>query len=113
MMSKNDILTLILTFFCQKFCRGATILTSLLPTGFTVTTDHPSAGEVCLGRGPQWGAAPGTFLSISRPGPCRVRGEAGPQWAMRYLSKVILPHHSGRIPEPAALYDTSATYQER
>jgi hypothetical protein len=113
MMSKNDVLKSILTFFCQKFCRVATIPTSPLPTGFTVTTDHLSAGEVRPGRGPQCGAAPGTFLSISRPGPCRVRGEAGSQWASHYLCKVILPYRSGRIPETAALYYTSATYRER
>ncbi len=76
MMSKNGVLTSILKFFCQKFCRGATILTSPLPTGFTVITDHQSAGEVWPGRGPQCGAAQGTFLSIFRPGLRRVRGEA-------------------------------------
>ncbi len=79
MTSKNYVLTSILTFFCQKFCRGTTIPTSPLPTGFTVNTDHLSAGEVRPGRGPQCRAAPGTFLSISRPGLRRVRGEADSQ----------------------------------
>ncbi len=79
MTSKNDILTYILTFLRQKFSRGTTIPTSPLPTGFTVNTDHLSAGEVRPGRGPQCRATPGTFLPISRPGLRRVRGEADSQ----------------------------------
>ncbi len=73
-------------FFRQKFCRGTTIPTSPLPTGFTVNTDHLSAGEVQPGRGPQCRVAPGTFLSISRPGLCRVRGEVDSQLGLA-LSK--------------------------
>jgi hypothetical protein len=53
LMSKNDVLMLILTFFHQKFCRGMTLPAFALPTGFTVITDHPIAREVPMGRGPQ------------------------------------------------------------
>jgi hypothetical protein len=51
MASKNDILT----FFHQKFCRGVTLPTFPLPTGFSVITDHLSAGEVLPGCDPQCG----------------------------------------------------------
>jgi hypothetical protein len=73
MTSKNDVLTSILSFFCQKFCRVATLPSSPLPTGFIAITDHLSAGEVSPGRGPQCGAAPIKFRSVPSPGPLRVR----------------------------------------
>ncbi len=77
MTSKNDVLMSILTFFYQKFCRIATLTSSPLPTGFSAITDHPSAGEVPPGRGPQCGAVPVKSRSVSGPGPHRVRREAG------------------------------------
>jgi hypothetical protein len=79
MTLKNDVSMSILTFFRQKICHVATLPLSLLPTGFNANTDHPSAGELPLGRGPQCGAAPVKFQSVSGPGPHRVRGEAGSQ----------------------------------
>jgi hypothetical protein len=84
MTLKNYVLTSILTFFHQKFCRVATLPSSPLPTGFTAITDHPSAGEVPLGRGPQCGAAPIKFRSVSGPGLRRMQG-----W--RVLSQAGLP----------------------
>ncbi len=74
MTLKNDVLTSILTFFHQKFCHVATLPLSLLPTGFNANTDHPSAGEVPLGRGPHCGAAPVKLQSVSGLGLHRVRG---------------------------------------
>jgi hypothetical protein len=67
------------------FCRVATLPSSLLPTGFTAITDHPSGGEVLPGRGPQCGAAPIKFRTVSGPGPRRVRGEAGSQSAKLFI----------------------------
>jgi hypothetical protein len=107
MTSKNDVLMSILTFFLQKFCRDATLLPSLLPTGFTAITDHPSAGEVPPGHGAQCGAAPIKFQSVSCPGPRRVRRVADSQSGRSLaLSQWTykLPHRSGQIPETAALY---------
>jgi hypothetical protein len=66
---------------------------------FFPITDHPSAGKVPPGRGPQCGAAPVKFRSVSCPGPRRVRGEAGSQ-SGRIL---MLPHCPGQILETAAL----------
>jgi hypothetical protein len=100
MTSKNDVLTSILTIFRQNFCRVTTLPPSQFPTGFTPITDHPSAGEVPPGRGPQCGAAPVKFQSVSCPRPLRVRGEAGSQ-SGRIL---MLPHHSGQITKTTALY---------
>ncbi len=103
MTSKNDILTSILTFFRQKFCRVANVSSSPLPTSFTAITDHLSSGEVQTDRGPQCGAAPIKFRSAIGPGPRRVRGR-------RILSRaglsllLMLPNRSGQIPETAALY---------
>jgi hypothetical protein len=57
MTLKNDVFMSIFTFFHQKFCRCATLLTFPLSTGFTVITDHLSAGEVLPGCDPQWGVA--------------------------------------------------------
>jgi hypothetical protein len=65
--------------FCQKFCRVATLPSSMLPTSFTAITDHPSVGEVPPGRGPQCGAASIKFQSVSSPGLHRVWGEADSQ----------------------------------
>jgi hypothetical protein len=100
MTSKNDVLTSILTFFYQNFCRVTTLLPSPLLTRFTPITDHPSAGEVLPGCGLQCGAAPVKFRSVSGPGPRRVRGEAGSQSG----HVLMLPHCSGQIPKTAALY---------
>jgi hypothetical protein len=98
----------ILTFFRQKFCRGATLPSSPLPTGFTAITDHPSAGEVPPGCGLQSGAVPVNILisfwswaTYSAGG--WVLSRAG---LSLFLSVVMLPHHSGQIPETAALYST-------
>ncbi len=60
-------------------------------------------GEVRPGRGPQCGAAPIKFQSVSGPGLTRVRGEADSQ-SGRYLTLLMLPDRSGQIPETAALY---------
>jgi hypothetical protein len=111
MTSKNDVLTSILTFFCQMFCRGATIPTSRL-------------GPVLLFyRPPQHGRSPAGPWSAVRcgarqhsyqflvPGRVERRGRQVYSRVSLYLSKVILPHRSGRIPETAALYYTSATYR--
>jgi hypothetical protein len=98
----------ILTFFCQKFCRGANIPTFQLPTGFTGIRVHPSMGEVPPGRGPQCGVSEATFLSISHPGLRRVTGEAGSNSGLA-LSKYS---NIGRIPETAVLYYTSARYRK-
>jgi hypothetical protein len=103
MTSKNDVLTSILTFFRQNFCRVATLSPSPLPTGFTPITDQPSAGEVPPGRGPQCGAAPVKFRSVSCPGLRRVRGEAVSAGSQSGHI-LMLPHRSGQIPETAALY---------
>jgi hypothetical protein len=78
-MSKIDVWTCILMFFCQKFCRGATLATFPLITSFTVITDHPSGGEVPPGRGLQSDAPSGNIPIISGPVPCRVRWEVGYQ----------------------------------
>ncbi len=61
-MSRNDVLTYILMFFHQKFCRSATLLTSPLLACFTAITDHLSTGEVRQGRYPQCGAVPVNIL---------------------------------------------------
>jgi hypothetical protein len=37
---KNDVLTYILTIYCQHSCRGATPLPLPLPLGFTAISDH-------------------------------------------------------------------------
>jgi hypothetical protein len=103
MTSKNDVLTSILTFFCQKFCRVATLPSSPLPTGFTAITDHPSAGEVRTDRGLQCGAAAIKFRSVIGPGPRRVRGRRILSGAGLSLL-LMLPHRSGQIPETAVLY---------
>ncbi len=103
MTSKNDVLTSILTFFRQKFCRVATLPSSPLPTGFTAITDHPSTGEVRTDRGPQYGAVPIKLRSVIGLGLRRVQGR-------RILSRaglsllLMLPYHSGQIPETTALY---------
>jgi hypothetical protein len=52
-MSKNDVLTSILTFFHQKSDREDILPTPPLPLSFTVDTDHLMAGEVAPGRGQQ------------------------------------------------------------
>jgi hypothetical protein len=51
----------IMTFFHQKFCRGATLPAFPLPTSFTVISENPSTGEVPPGHDPQCGAAPGNI----------------------------------------------------
>jgi hypothetical protein len=115
MTSKNNVLMSIFTFFCQKFCRVATLPSSPLPTSFTAITDHLSAGEVPPGRGPQCSAVPIKFWWVSGPGPRRVRGVAGSQSGRSLAFSVdllILPHRSGQIPETAALY-THASYTGR
>ncbi len=120
MTSKNDVLTSILTFFRQKFCRDATLLPSPLPTGFTAVMDHTSAGEVPPGRGPQCGAAPIKFRSVSCPGPRRVRGVADSesgrsltlsQWTSKccrtVLGRFLKPQrsiHTPQIPGEVSLH---------
>ncbi len=55
MLSKNNVLTSILMFFHQKFCCSTILLTFLLLTSFTVSTYHPSVGEVLPSRRLQCG----------------------------------------------------------
>jgi hypothetical protein len=59
----------------------------------------PECGKSPARLWSQCGAAQATFLSISRPGPCRVRGEAGSQSGLS-LSKVILPTVLSEFPKP-------------
>jgi hypothetical protein len=87
--SKNDVLTSILTFFCQKSGREDILPTPPLPLSFTVDTDHLMAGEVAPGRGPQWRAAPGNIPINFRRGPHRVRGVAGSQSGPLSLSFLL------------------------
>ncbi len=54
---KNDVLTYILTYFCQKSGQGATLLTPL-PLDFAAITDNPRVGEVPPGCGSQSCMAP-------------------------------------------------------
>jgi hypothetical protein len=72
MMSKNDVLMYILMYFCQRSGGGSTLLLS-----FTAITDHPSAGEVPPGYGPQSNAVPVRIPIISGPWPHRAQGVAG------------------------------------
>jgi hypothetical protein len=105
MTSINDILT----FFHQKFCRGATLLSSLLPTGFTAITDHPSTGEVPLDRTPQRVAPPVNIpisfwsqaaWSVERS---RVLSRASLSLS---LNVEMFSHCSGQIPKTIVLYYT-------
>jgi hypothetical protein len=112
MMSKNDILTSISTFFCQKFCCGATLPTFPLPTGFTVITRATENSRRAMVRSAV--RRQSTFLSISHPGlrtvECGGRQVPGRASFLLFLSKVILLHCSGRIPKATPLYYTSARY---
>jgi hypothetical protein len=71
-----------------------------LPTGFTVITIHPSAGEVPPGWGPQCGAAsvniPISFWSwaVQSVRGRRVLSQAG---LSLFPSVVMMPHHTGLI----------------
>jgi hypothetical protein len=51
MTSKNDVLTYILAYFCQRSGRGTTLLTPTFPLSFTAVTDYLKAGEVLPGCG--------------------------------------------------------------
>ncbi len=42
---KNDVLTSILSYFCQKFGHGMTLLIPPLPIGFSAITDHLITGR--------------------------------------------------------------------
>ncbi len=77
--SKNDVLTSIITYFCQKSCRSVPCRTSPLPPGFSAYTDDPSSEEVPPARGMQSHAAPVNIQPVSGTGPCRVWGKAGSQ----------------------------------
>ncbi len=83
-------------------------------------SDLPASDRFyCFYRPPECGKSPAGPWSAVRCSagnipinfssrPHRVRGEESSQSGLS-LSKVILPHHSVRIPETAALYYTSAT----
>jgi hypothetical protein len=101
--SKNDVLTSILMFFHQKLCRGATLPTFPLPTGFTVITDHPNTREFPPGFGLQCGACISQhFNQFLVPGRVKCRGRRVLSRAgfWLFLSIVILPQCSGWIPGP-------------
>jgi hypothetical protein len=76
-------------------------------------------------RPPEHGGSPAGLWSAVRcgarqhsyqflvPGCIECGGRRVPSRASLFLSKAILPHCSGWIPETAALYYTSARYRER
>ncbi len=79
--------------------------------GFTVITDHPSAGEVLLGCGPQFGAVPVNILISFWSWAAKSAGgggfSVGPALSL-FLSVLMLLQRSGRISKIAAPYYTPA-----
>jgi hypothetical protein len=115
MTSKNDVLSSILTYFCQKSGHGILYRTPPLPPGFTAYTDHPSEGEVPLGRGPQYGAAPvinSNQFPVAGRVECGGRGfSVGPALSL-FLSGQQAPHRSGEFSETGGLY-SAVTHHTR
>jgi hypothetical protein len=103
MTSKNDVLTSILMFFCQKSGREDTLPIPPLPLSFTVNTDHLMAGEVPPGCGPQSGVAPVNIPISFRSRAAYIAGVAGSQSGPLSLSFLLYswrPTVLGRFPKP-------------
>ncbi len=87
---KKNVLTYILTYFCQKSGPGTTLPTLSLPPGFTANTDHPRAWEVPLGGGLQSGAA---AVNVPINYKSRALESAGAylmyKWRNKYIRKCV------------------------
>jgi hypothetical protein len=115
MVSKNDVLMSTLTFFVRSFVRSNS---AIFPA---------SDWFYCYYRSPEHGRSPAGLWSTVRSGTSQhsdqflILGcvECGGRWVLSqaslllFLNVVMLPHHSGQIPETAALYYTRAKNQER
>jgi hypothetical protein len=110
MTSINDILSYFLTYFRQNSGCSATLpIPPPLPLVFTAITDHPRAGKVPPGCGPQSIVEP-----VNIPVSFRSRAEqseGGCVFSVRRalslcLSALMLPHCSGQISKAAVLYYT-------
>jgi hypothetical protein len=112
MMSKNDVLMYILMYFCQRSGGGSTLLLS-----FTAITDHPSAGEVPPGYGPQSNAVPVRipiiFWSLASQSAGGGRFPVWPALPPLFLSGQLALHSSRHISETVALYYTLSKYGGR
>jgi hypothetical protein len=106
MTSKNDVLTQILMYFCQKSCSGTTLQTPL-SLSFTTITDHLRAEEVLPGCGVQSGAAtvriPVSFRSQAVESAGGVGFSVGPILSL-FLRGLLVPHRSGQVPKTGSLY---------
>jgi hypothetical protein len=67
----------ILMYFCQKSGCGTTL--TIPPLGFTAITDHPRAGEVLPGCGPQSHVAPVSIPVRIQSRTTAIVGVAGSQ----------------------------------
>jgi hypothetical protein len=90
MTSKNDVLTSILTFFCQKSGRGDILLTPppfrLVLLCIQTTQEREKSRWAVVHSAVQ---RQSTFQSVSGRGPRRVRGVAGSQSGLLSLSFLL------------------------
>jgi hypothetical protein len=115
MMSKNEVLTSISTYFCQMSSRSADPADP--PFHSVLLVLHPSPGEVPPSRGLQFGAAP-VNISVIFQSRCCIECRGGGRFSFKpslslFLTRQLTPHRSGLITKAVALYDTPSKYQGR
>jgi hypothetical protein len=106
MMSKNDVLTSILMFFCQKFSRSGNLWPPL-PFVFTAITDRVrEKSRWAIVHSALWHQSILQPILVWGPIECGGRRVLSRACSLLFLSVLMLPHHSGQISETTALYIT-------
>jgi hypothetical protein len=107
MISKNDVLTYFLTYFCQKSGCVTTPCQQPLPLSFTVVTAQPKGGRNLAGL---WFALRNGASQNTNRFPVPGCGECG-GWQvfsraglLLFPSGSLVPHRSGQVPETGRLY---------
>ncbi len=112
---KNYVLTSILMYeYVIRSLAAATPCWPLLLLSFTAIKDHPRAGEISPGCGPQCSTSQDSYQFLVSG---RIEWGGGGFWVglalLLFLIGQLVPHHFGKIPETRALCDKLCKYQGR